>query len=253
MATYLDSSDPSISASQRDPSRARVKVRALVICDLVDSTALVDTLGDKPAAEIIRKHDRLARDLFHRFNGQEIDKADGFLVLFAQPADALRFALGYQRDLQMLARDLAQPLLARVGIHYGEIVLYENTRDDIAQGAKPIEAEGIAKPIAARLMSVALPQQILLTRGAYELAKRAFDSAPVDPALQWRQHGRYQIKGLTDPLDIFEVGDGALAPLRPPLGSDKVQRVDGGLRRVSPWLIAAAVLASIAVLWILNQ
>ena len=42
-----------------------------------------------------------------------------------------------------------------LGLHVGPVVLRENTADDVARGAKPIEVEGLAKPIAARVMSVA--------------------------------------------------------------------------------------------------
>ncbi|SFN72515.1 hypothetical protein, partial [Dokdonella immobilis] len=41
-------------------------LRTLVLSDLVDSTGLVERLGDREAAELIRKHDRLARTLADR-------------------------------------------------------------------------------------------------------------------------------------------------------------------------------------------
>ena len=34
-------------------------------------------------------HDRMARDLLPQWRGRELDKTDGFLLLFADPADAL--------------------------------------------------------------------------------------------------------------------------------------------------------------------
>jgi class 3 adenylate cyclase len=240
MATYFDSVNPNLSTSQRDPARARVKLRALLICDLVDSTALVDTLGDAAATELIRRHDRIARDLFQRHAGQEIDKSDGFLALFQKPESAIGFALDYQRALRDLTTPADWPLSARVGIHFGEIVLYENTREDVSKGAKPIEAEGIAKPIAARLMGIALPGQILLTRGAHDLARRALG----DGELHWRKHGRYRIKGLTDPLDVHEVGEAPIAPLRAPPGSAKAQRVDEAFR----FGLAAAILIGVCAI-----
>ena len=58
-------------------------VTTLLLTDLVDSTSLVDRLGDTKAAAIFSQQDRLARDLLKTYGGQEIDKTDGFLMLFA--------------------------------------------------------------------------------------------------------------------------------------------------------------------------
>ena len=41
-------------------------LRTLVLSDLVDSTALVERLGDQHAAELFRRHDKLARNLMQR-------------------------------------------------------------------------------------------------------------------------------------------------------------------------------------------
>ena len=47
---------------QVDPAvRPDPVLRTLVLCDLADSTALVERLGDQRAAELLRRHDRLAR------------------------------------------------------------------------------------------------------------------------------------------------------------------------------------------------
>jgi class 3 adenylate cyclase len=80
-------------------------LRALVLCDLADSTTLVERLGDKTAAELIRRHDRLVRVALQRHGGREIDKTDGFLLLFERPIEAVAFALEYQRGLRALAEE----------------------------------------------------------------------------------------------------------------------------------------------------
>ncbi|HJU38781.1 MAG TPA: putative peptide modification system cyclase, partial [Tahibacter sp.] len=85
-------------------------LRTLALCDLVDSTGLVERLGDQRAAALMRRHDRLARDLVHRNQGQEIDKTDGFLVLFERPIQAIAFALAYQRELKKLGEAEQVPL-----------------------------------------------------------------------------------------------------------------------------------------------
>ncbi len=96
-------------------------------------TRLVEQLGDQRAAELMRHHDRLARDLLHRHGGQEIDKTDGFLLLFERPIRAVAFALDYQRRLQAFSRKESVPLRSRIGIHVGDVMLWDNDADDIAQ------------------------------------------------------------------------------------------------------------------------
>ncbi len=55
------------------------------------------------------------------------------------------------------------PLKARAGLHVGPVTLRENSPTDVARGAKPVEVDGAAKAIAARVMSVAMGGQILLS------------------------------------------------------------------------------------------
>ncbi|HQZ63300.1 MAG TPA: adenylate/guanylate cyclase domain-containing protein, partial [Dokdonella sp.] len=190
-------------------------LRTLLLCDLVDSTALVERLGDREAAELIRKHDRLARTLADRHGGQEIDKTDGFMMMFERPIQAVAFALDYQRGLRQLNAAEKSTLAARVGIHVGDVVVWDNSSEDIAKGAKPVEVEGLVKPVTSRLMNLALPGQILLSNIAYDLAHRA--QGELGEALEkvrWRTHGRYRFRGVPDPVAVFEVGEEGLAPLK---------------------------------------
>ena len=92
---------------QRTPSTAAPEslLRTLVLCDLVDCTALVERLGDRKGAAFMQQHDRFARDLVHVIGGREIDKTDGFLLMFERPIQAVAFALAYQRAAAPSRRD----------------------------------------------------------------------------------------------------------------------------------------------------
>ena len=114
-------------------------IRTLLLCDLVASTRLVERIGDSTAADLLARHDRFARDLLSTFNGREIDKSDGFLLLFERPIEAVRFALAYQAKLRELGAAYDSEMASRVGIHLGEVVLRENSPEDVARGAKPLE------------------------------------------------------------------------------------------------------------------
>ncbi len=225
------------------PASAQPTLRTLLLLDLADSTALVDSLGDQRAAELVRRHDRLARDLLRRHHGREIDKTDGFLLLFERPVQAVAFALEYQRRLKELARLERVDLAARIGIHVGEVVLWENSAEEVARGAKPVEVEGLSKPVAARLMALALPGQILMSSVAHELAARAeVELTASGRPLEWKDHGRYRLKGASDAVSVHEVGECDVAHFRTPPGNSKAQRMLPWWRR-PPAIAAQAVIA----------
>jgi class 3 adenylate cyclase len=52
-------------------------IRALLLCDLVASTHLVERLGDAAAAELMARHDRIARELLAAHGGREIELGTG--------------------------------------------------------------------------------------------------------------------------------------------------------------------------------
>lgn len=219
------------------------EIRTLLLLDLVDSTRLVGALGDRAAAEVFARHDRIARDLLREHAGREIDRTDGFLLLFDRPISAVRFALAYHGAVAALSRETGHALSARVGVHLGEVILRDNTAEDIARGAKPIEVEGIAKPLAARVMGLAQGGQTLLTRGVFDLARRAAVGADaLAEGAEWLAHGAYVLKGIEEPTEIFECGLRGAAPLAPPADSEKARRaVTPGDEAVLGWRPAAGL------------
>ncbi|MEZ4317241.1 MAG: hypothetical protein R3F61_07045 [Myxococcota bacterium] len=182
----------------------------------MDSTRLVRELGDLRAADVWARHDTLARALLGPHDGLEIDKTDGFLMIFPDVVRAVRYALAYHDALERTSAELGVPLTARAGIHVGEVILRRNPAEQVARGAKPLEVEGLAKPTAARVMSLAIARQTLLT------AEARADLGELD--LEAVSHGFWRAKGIDTPLEIFEVG-GPLAPFTPPPDAPKVYRV----------------------------
>lgn len=203
-------------------------LRTLLVTDLVDSTGLVARLGDERAFALSGRHDRLARDLLAVHHGTEIDKTDGFLLLFERPLDAVAYALAYHHALAALGAELGMSLAARAGAHLGEVFLRPNPPEDVARGAKPLEVEGLAKPLAARLMALAQGGQTLLTRGAFDVARRSAVGADLGTRdMRWVAHGAYLLKGVDEPVEVFEVGQPGAVPLAPPPDSEKARRVTG--------------------------
>ena len=196
------------------------ETRALLLTDVVDSTQLSESLGDEAMARVWAAHDRIARDLLKPFRGREIDKTDGMLLLFDTAADAVAYAQAYHRGLAALS----VPLRARAGLHVGPVILRENSPEDVLRGAKPLEVDGLAKPTAARVMSLAQGGQTLLTADAHVTLGAT--------ALRVQSHGHWLMKGIVEPIELFEIGDDN-APFSAPPDSEKVYRV---VRNGERWL-----------------
>ena len=201
-------------------------IRALLFTDVVDSTELSATLGEARSAALWAAHDRIARDLLAARRGREIDKTDGLLAMFESAADAVDYALAYHRALA----GLDPPLAARAGIDIGPVSLRENPPADVARGAKALEVEGMVKSIAARVMPIARGGQTLVS----ERARQALGST----ATRVHSQGHWRLKGVAEPIELFEVGDEQASFIPPLPRSGKAYRV---VRQGEYWLPAEQV------------
>lgn len=86
--------------------------------DVVGSTLLLERLGDVAAAAVWRAHLDLLRRAVGRCGGREVNyTGDGLLVVFDDPATALRCGVRIQRTLARAEGD--HRLAIRIGIHSG--------------------------------------------------------------------------------------------------------------------------------------
>lgn len=185
----------------------------LVVIDLVDSTAFFQRYGDKQASDAMRIYDRIFRGLLIKYDGLEIDKTDGALLLFETMREALAYSMEYHR---LIEKHL--PFRSRVGIHCGHVIMHSNSSTFVSRGAKPVEVDGIHKNIAARVMSVAGGGQTYLSNRAGEYA------AGVRGKLYMRNLGKWRMKGVQNPMTIYAIGEGT-DRLSSPVPNDKVSLV----------------------------
>jgi class 3 adenylate cyclase len=133
--------------------------RAFMFTDIVGSTPLVAALGDEAWERLLAWHDRTLRELFRAHGGREVDHAgDGFFVVFAGAADALRCGEDLQRRLERHRREAGFAPQVRVGVH-----LCEATRADGAY-------HGHGVHVAARIGTEAAGGEVLVSLAALEAA-----------------------------------------------------------------------------------
>jgi class 3 adenylate cyclase len=153
--------------------------------DLLESTELVQRVGDARAQRLFQAHHRLLKDTVAAHGGQEVKLlGDGLLTVFASAADAVRAAVAMQRAARR--RAAGERLALRVGLHAGEA-----PREETDYFGAPVV-------ITRRLCAQAQAGQILTSGGVVGLlaGRQAFRFAEV---------GALALKGLATPITAYEV------------------------------------------------
>ena len=154
------------------------RLLTLVFTDLVASTSLKSEKGDKTAGVLIARHRESITRLADGRSGRIVDWAgDGCFLTFETPSSAVSFALALQAA-QLEDHDLPK---VRIGVHVGEVS--EGIGPDGPDG--PPRIEGLAVDLAARVQSLALPGQVLMTSAAFNSARQRLESGEFDGPIAW--------------------------------------------------------------------
>lgn len=166
----------------RGPERRWLVV---MFTDLVDSTALNETLGDEAWSQIVVAHRDAVRSCMLEHDGIEVaTQGDGFLVRFAAPAAGVACAAALQRRFEETRRGGAFVPDVRIGLHAGEAV--EHGGDILGQVVN----------LAARVTGAAAPGEVLVT-------EPVADSLGGTVALADR--GLVTLKGVLQPRHLLAV------------------------------------------------
>jgi class 3 adenylate cyclase len=143
------------------------KTITALFADLKGSTALIEGLDPEDARAIIDPALQLMMDAVHRYDGYVAQAlGDGIFALFGapiahedHPQRALYAALRMQEEMRRYADTLRAkghpPLLMRVGINTGEVVVRSIRKDDLHTDYVPV---GHSTNLAARIEQLAAPR-----------------------------------------------------------------------------------------------
>lgn len=102
-------------------------------------------------------------------------------------------------------------------------------------------------------MSLSQGRQTLLTQTAFEVARRAVaGDGSRRASLRWLAHGSYELKGVDEAVEIFEVGLEGFAPLTPPPDSAKARRA-GADETVTGWRPAPGLEIPLRPNWVVDD
>jgi len=156
--------------------------RTFLFTDIVDSTKLVQSLGDERWSRLLARHDELLREKIVEGGGEVIKHTgDGFFAAFDGPRSALEAAISIQRAL---AAEVVAPEV-RVGAHAGEA--FRNAPGDYG-------GEGVH--LAARIGGAAGAGEILVSRATVDGFTTTFRVS--EPRVE-------ELKGFEEPVEVVSV------------------------------------------------
>jgi class 3 adenylate cyclase len=171
-----------VQVAHRDsiPAVPDSMLATLLFTDLTDSTVMAAKMGDQAWRALLAQHHADVRRELARYRGIEVDSAgDGFFCRFDGPARAIDCAMAILDGAKALGLEV------RAGLHTGECELV---------GPKPA---GIAVHIGARVLGVAEPGEVLVSRTVTDLVAGSGNT--------FLPRGEHTLKGVPGTWALFAV------------------------------------------------
>ena len=172
-----------VEARTREAERRQLTV---MFVDLVGSTELSGRLDPEEMRDVLRRYQDAVVGVVTRYQGH-IAKfmGDGVIVYFGYPKAhedeaerSVRAGLQIVEAIADLEPAAGTPLACRIGIATGQVVV----GDLIGEGAAQEEAvTGETPNLAARLQGIAEPDQVVVSKGTWNLLGELFEAQDLGP------------------------------------------------------------------------
>ena len=157
--------------------------RTFLFTDIVDSTKLLETLGDDKWKRLLARHDELAREAIAGAGGEVVKQTgDGFFASFENPKAAIDAAIAIQRAL---AAEIVAPDV-RIGVHSAGAFRTGGDSDYGGQGVH----------VASRIGAAAAAGEILVSAETLD---------GLGSSLRTRDGRSEMLKGLAEPVEVVSV------------------------------------------------
>jgi predicted ATPase/class 3 adenylate cyclase len=184
--------------------------------DVEGSTRLLHELGAEAYAEALAEHRALIREACISEGGVEVDtQGDAFFFAFAGARAALAAASSFTDALA------ATPIRVRCGLHTGTPLLAEEgyVGHDVHLAARVASAghggQVLVSSSTAELLSASGSEpQALLASGGARASAGAADRGSEPQALPLVLLGWHRLKDVSEPIRLYQLGEGSFPPLR---------------------------------------
>ncbi len=199
--------------SSRGALEGERKLVTVLFADLKGSMELLANRDPEEARKLLDPVLERMMEAVHRYEGTVNQvMGDGIMALFGAPVAhedhavracyaALQMQESVARYAETLRRTEAVGAHIRVGLNSGEVVV-RSVGSDLRMD---YSAVGQTTHLAARLEQMAAPGSTFITAGTLRLAEGYVEVRPLGPV---------QIKGLPDPVDVYELSGAAAARTR---------------------------------------
>ena len=156
---------------------------AILLADIVDSTALTERLGDAGFRTKARDLDAALRGIIRDHSGTPIDGkllGDGVLAVFTSAHKAIEAALACGET----GNDAGLPL--HLGLHAGDVIREDNN------------VYGGAVNIASRISGLSAPGEVLVSDTVRGLARTS-------AGVRFEDRGEHALKGIGDSVRVWAV------------------------------------------------
>ena len=150
----------------------------------MDSTKLLETLGDDKWKRLLARHDVLVRECISEAGGEVVKQTgDGFFASFENPKAAIDAAIAIQRALgaEIVAPDV------RIGAHSGGA--FRTAKDSSDYGGQGVH-------VASRIGAAATAGEILVSADTLDGLGTSFRT---------RERRSETLKGVTEPIEVVSI------------------------------------------------
>ncbi|MDX1670212.1 MAG: adenylate/guanylate cyclase domain-containing protein, partial [Limnobacter sp.] len=213
--------------------RRNTAVVTTMFTDIKGFTEITESKGDTYAQSLRQAHDEILTRVIEKDGQGKVIKfiGDAVMAIFSEPSAAVVRALQIQREVATFNRANAdfEDLSVRIGLHMGQVAVEERVQADVF---------GRHVNRAARIESLADGGQVFLTYPVFDSAKGWLES---EPNLEWKLHGAWYVKGIDEPVQVYEVFDPTLRQPQAPKGGRKVRVFPKALTSVLLLVVGAAL------------
>ena len=199
--------------ANRESLEGERKQVTVLFADIKGSTELIADLDPEEADRLLNPVIDCMMEAVHRYEGTVTRvMGDGIMALFGAPIAhedhairacfaALVMQEGMRRHGEEVRRDQGFTVHIRVGLHSGEVVVRSIGNDLYME----YTAVGKSAHLAARMEQLADPGSVFMSADTLRLA---------EGYVEVRDLGKVPVKGLTEPVDVYELTGAGLARRR---------------------------------------
>jgi len=164
------------------------RLSAIMFTDIVGYSAIMNR-NESAAIELLENHKKITKPIVDTYNGKILKpQGDGFMIEFSSVVDAVRCAMGIQKEISHYNSDKQEDekISLRIGIHMGDLLIKDN------------DIYGNDVNIASRIEKLADPGGIYISQTVYDQIKNKVEIETLDL-------GETELKNIKDNVNIYKI------------------------------------------------